>query len=166
MEQYNRELFRLQQRAVTQPAVETSQKVEASAPLPATEHSVFTAPLTIRATSANGAVPIADALVIVTREENGQEVVQASRLTNQSGLTEPVILPAVDPALTLTPGNAIPSLVYDVTVAAPDYYRARIRSIPLYGGIPTELPVSLVPLPEFADGANSEIQYDTPPIDL
>lgn len=135
-------------------------------PPPPASPTAFTAPLTVRVTSANGAIPIPDALVIITREEDGETIVEASRITNDSGLAEPVLLPAVDPTLTLQPGNNLPRIVYEVTVAAPDHYRARISDIPLYGGIPTELPVSLVPLPEFADDPQQEMRYVTPPINL
>lgn len=171
MEQYNRELLRMQQRAGNPPPppappTPPTPPPAAPQPTPPAPPTTFTAPLKVRVTSANEAIPIPDALVIITREENGATVVEASRITNSSGLTEPVILPAVDPALTLQPGNNIPRIVYEVTVAAPDHYRARISDIPLYGGIPTELPVSLVPLPEFADDPQQEIRYNTPPINL
>lgn len=157
MERYNQELLTMQQRAGNPPPPQ---------PTPPAPPTTFTAPLTVRVTSANEAIPIADALVIVTREENGETIVEASRITNDSGLAEPIILPAVDPVLTLQPGNSIPRIVYEVTVAAPDHYRTRISNIPLYGGVPTELPVSLVPLSEFANDPEQEIRYDTPPINL
>ena len=164
MERYNQELLTMQQRAgnAPPPPAPPSQPT----PPPPSPPTAFTAPLTVRVTSANEAIPIPDALVIVTREENGEAIIEGSRITNDSGLTEPILLPAVDPALTLRPGNNIPRIVYEVTAAAPDHYRARISNIPLYGGIPTELPVSLVPLPEFANDSEQEIRYDTPPINL
>ena len=162
MEKYARELRDLGERA-EQAATTPTPPPPAPVPPPTGR---FTAPLTVRVTAAGEAIPIADALVVITREENGETVVEATRLTNQSGLTESASLAAVDPALTLQPGTAIPSILYDVTVSAPDYYRAVIRRIPLYGGIPTELPVSLIPLPEFSENTNEEMQYDTPPIDL
>ncbi len=171
MERYNQELLNLQQRAGNPPPPPAPPAPPAPPPSPQptpppTPPTTFTPPLTVRVTSANGAIPIPDALVVVTREENGEMVVEASRITNNSGLAEPVILPAVDPVLTLQPGNTIPRIVYEVTVAAPDHYRTRISGIPLYAGIPTELPVSLVPLPEFSDVPQQEIRYITPPINL
>lgn len=169
MERYNQELLTMQQRAGNPPpppAPPPPATPPRPTPPPPAPPTAFTAPLTVRVTSANEAIPIPDALVIVTREENGETIVEASRITNGSGLTEPIVLPAVDPALTLRPGSNIPRIVYEVTVAAPDHYRARISNIPLYGGIPTELPVSLVPLSEFANGPEREIRYDTPPINL
>ena len=162
MEKYEQELRALQQRGAPPPVATPAPPTPSAPPAPST----FTAPLRVRVTSANEAIPIPNALVIVTREENGETVVEASRLTDQSGLTEPIVLSAADPALTLQPGTAVPLIVHEITVAAPDHYRARIRNIPLYGGIPTELPVSLIPIPEFAEDTEREMQYDTPPIDL
>ncbi len=162
MDKYSRELRDLQQRAAQAAPAEPAPVPVVTTP----SAGPFTAPLTVRVTAAGEAIPIPDALVVITREEGGETVVEASRLTNQSGLTESVSLAAVDPALTLQPGTVIPSILYDVTVSAPDYYRAVIRRIPLYGGIPTELPVSLIPLPEFSENTEQEMQYDTPPIDL
>lgn len=161
MEKYSRELRDLQQRAAV--AESPIQTVVAA---PIEQPRSFTAPLTVRVTAANEAIPIADALVIVTRTVNDETVVEASRITNANGLTESMSLAAVDPALTLRPGTVIPDILYDVSVSAPDYYRALIRRIPLYGGIPTELPVSLIPIPESPDTPIREIEYDTPPIDL
>lgn len=158
MEKYGQELRDLQQRSSATPAVSIPSEP------PASEPQNFTAPLTVRVTAANEAIPVADALVTVTRQENGETITEATRLTNQSGLTEPIILSAVDPSLTLQPGTVIPPIVHEVTVSAPQYYRMRISDIPLYGGIPTELPVALIPLPEFSDG--DELQFDTPPINL
>lgn len=172
MERYNQELLNMQHRAENSsppPARPAPPAPPAPTPQPTPppdSPTAFTAPLTVRVTSANGAIPIPDALVVITREENGETIVEASRITNNSGLAEPVVLPAVDPVLTLQPGNNIPHIVYEVIVAAPYHYRARISDIPLYGGIPTELPVSLVPLPELADDPQQEIRYVTPPINL
>ncbi len=158
MEKYGQELRELQQRSAT---ANTAPAPEAPVPV---QQRAFTAPLVVRVTAANEAIPVADALVTVTRVENGETITEATRLTNQNGLTEPIRLSAVDPSLTLQPGTVIPSIVHEVTVSAPQYYRMRISDIPLYGGIPTELPVALIPLPEFSDG--DELQFDTPPINL
>ena len=163
MERYEQELRDLNTRSAIVPPVAQPTTV---APSDRTAPHAFTAPLVVRVTSAGGAIPIADALVVVTRDQNGETIIEGSRITDQSGLTEPLVLSAVDPSLTLSPGTVIPSILYDVSVAAPDHYRTRVSRIPLYGGIPTELPVSLVPLPEFAEQDDRELRYDMPPIDL
>ena len=192
MERYNQELLQMQQRVPTptpdSPIPVPAQVSEFDPPIPAqppvsepaapdmppSAFSVesappagaFTAPLQVRVTAASDAIPIPDALVVVTRREGDQTIVEATRLTDQSGLTEPIVLAAVDPALTLQPGNNIPKIVHEVSVSAPGYYRTRVSDIPLYGGIPTVLPVTMIPLPERTDEPQREIQYVTPPLNL
>ncbi len=153
---YQQELQRLQQQS--QPAA----RVPAVTSAPPTPQE-FTAPFSVRVTAAGGAVPIAGARVSVS-SQNG-EVLQ-TRLTDQSGLTEVMLLPAVDPALTLTPTPAFTPILYDISVAAPGYYRVRTVGVPLFGSIPTQLPIALVPLPEFDDGMSEQTNFVTPPSDL
>ncbi len=156
---YQEELQRLQQKSRPVAAV----PVQNNASVSETTPKEFTAPFSVRVTAAGGAVPIEGARVSVSNQ-NG-EVLQ-TRLTDQSGLTEVMLLPAVDPALTLVPTPAFTPILYDVAVAAPGYYRVRTVGIPLYGSIPTQLPIALVPLPEFDDGSSEQTNFVTPPIGL
>ena len=114
----------------------------------------------VRVTAANEAIPLADALVIIRRESDNEIV--STMVTGISGLTDTVTLPATDPALTLQPTTAFTPITYDVQVAAPGYYRVRNTGIPLYGGIKTLLPISMIPLPEFEDPDARELSFDTP----
>lgn len=150
---YQQELQRLQNKA--RPAASV-----AVTPPPSKD---FTAPFSVRVTAASGAVPIEGARVSVSNQ-NG-DVLQ-TRLTDQSGLTEVMLLPAVDPALTLAPEPSFTPVLYNITVEAPGYYRVRTVGVPLYGGIPTQLPITLVPLPEFDDGSREQTNFITPPIAL
>lgn len=158
---YQQELQRLQQKAV--PAVAAPPAVQNSTPTPPPTPQEFTAPFSVRVTAAGGAVPIEGARVTVA-SQNG-EVLQ-TRLTDQSGLTEVMVLPAVDPALTLTPEPSFIPILYEILVAAPGYYRVRTVGVPLYGGIPTQLPITLIPLPEFDDGSSEQTNFVTPPTGL
>ncbi len=133
---------------------------------PAPQPGGFTAPLQVRVSTAGGAVPLPGALVVISSQGKNGAVLKQTRFTDNSGLTEPVLLPAVDPALTQQPNTPIPPIVYEVAVSAPGFYRVRAVGVPLYGGIPTQLPVVLIPLPEFSDAAGEELQFPTPPINL
>lgn len=159
---YQQELQRLQQQARPVAAV-PAPPAENHTPVPAPTPREFTAPFSVRVTAAGGAVPIEGARVTVSAQ-NG--AVLQTRLTDQSGLTEVMLLPAVDPALTLTPEPSFVPILYDITVAAPGYYRVRTVGVPLYGGIPTQLPIALIPLPEFDDGSSEQTWFVTPPNDL
>lgn len=121
------------------------------------------ASLQVRVTAANEAIPIPNALVTISRETESGPVLEQVRLTGISGLTEPVLLPATDPALTLHPSNeAIPLITYEIQIAAPGYYRVRNNGVPLYGGIATVLPVTMIPLPEFEEENATELEFNTP----
>lgn len=149
---YEQELMQLKKTAV--PAVSS----------PSTPTSV--ANFQVRVTAANEALPIQGALVTVRRELDNETVLERTVITGISGLTEVITLPATDPALTLSPDSTFVPITYEVDVVAPRYYRVRNNGIPLYGGIDTVLPVSLIPLPEF-ENEDSDIQtFDTPRNDL
>lgn len=119
--------------------------------------------LQVRVTAANEAIPIPNALVTISRETDGEPTLEQVRLTGISGLTEPVLLPATDPSLTLNPSAGdIPLITYEIQIAAPGYYRVRNNGVPLYGGIATVLPVTMIPLPEFEEEDTTELEFNTP----
>ena len=150
---YEQELMLLKQTAVTTVA-------------PVTESSASEANFQVRVTTANEALPVRGALVTVRRETEDGAVTERTMITGISGLTEAVLLPATDPALTLSPENGFTPITYEVDITAPRYYRVRSSGVPLYGGVDTVLPVSLVPFPEFDDGATAKLTFDTPHNDL
>ena len=149
MERYEQELMKLKQSAVPVAAQNTP-------------HAEITAPFQVRVTAANEAIPIADALVVIRREtENGPQLTN-TLLTGISGLTDTVTLSATDPTQTLQPNENTAPVTYEVQVSASGYYRVKNTGIPLYGGIKTVLPVSMIPLPEFADQNETELEFSTP----
>lgn len=147
MARYEQELLMLQEKAV--PVISTATEPPASP----------TATLQVRVTAANEAIPIANALVVIRGENNA---VQQIQLTDISGLTPPLTLPATDPALTLQPEETIPLVLYTIEVSAPGYYRIKNLDVPLFGGIATVQPVSMIPLPEFEEPDRTELEYRIP----
>lgn len=126
----------------------------------------YTATFQVRVSAADGALPVEGASVSISRPyPNGNELLRVLT-TDRSGLTETIELPAADPALTLQPNLPIVQAVYDVLVTADGYSRVRTTGIPLYGGIPTVLPIRLIPLPEFNDNSGEQVNPTTPPMGL
>jgi hypothetical protein len=154
MERYEKELFELRQQAV--PVMTQPQE-----PTPSPAPFFATAPLQIRVTAANEAIPIPNALVVISRENGTERTVVKTVLTGNSGTTEPLLLPATDPALTLKPETDIPLVTYEIQVSAPGYYRIRSSGIPLYGGVPSVVPLTMIPLPEFKE-PEAELDYEVP----
>jgi len=149
MQRYQQELMTLREKAI--PAVTAA---------PANETP--TASLQVRVTAANEALPIANALVVIRCQNGESSVLEQMQLTDISGLTPPLILPATDPALTMQPENKIQFVEYTIEVSAPGYYRVRNVDVPLFGGIPTVQPVSMIPLPEFEEPDRTELEFRVP----
>ncbi len=184
MAQYEQELMQLRRQAVpaapppdSSPAPLSAAPPEASAhfqgnlsqeqpPADSTDAPAFSAALQVRVTAAHEALPIPNALVTVRREPTDTAADKQVRLTGISGLTDPLSLPATNPALTLQPAAAVPLVTYEITVSAPGYYRVRSSGIPLYGGIAAVQPVSLIPLPEWGALHDVEQSFPIPRIPL
>lgn len=170
MEKYQQELMNLQKQAV--PVTQTAVPVKApAAPVPTADPSpddaktpdAVTAPqatLQVRVTAANQAIPIAGAVVTIFGTGNSTPL--SVQLTDISGLTEPVTLPATDPALTQQPEENLDLVTYDIHVTDPRYFAVRNSGVPLFGGIATVQPVTLIPLPEFEEPGTTELNFSVP----
>ncbi len=164
MERYEQELMQLRRQATP---VTTPSEAQAENP-PAEEAAAeeFTTTLQVRVTAANEAVPIPNALVSVSRNTPEGPRLQQVLLTDISGLTEPITLPATDPSLTLQPEENIPLVTYEIQIAAPGYFRVLNSDVPLFSGVPTVQPVAMIPLPEFEEPNVTELQFRVPRNDL
>lgn len=158
MDQYQQELMQLHRQAsIASPELATEEP-------PATESPASAATLQVRVTSANQAVPIVQAVVTIQEEENAPPL--HVLLTDTSGLTTPVLLPATNPALTEAPVKNLAIVTYTVLVTAPGYFSVRNVNVPLFGGIATVQPVAMIPLPEFEEPNATELFFSVPKNDL
>ena len=110
--------------------------------------------LVVRASAASGAIPVSGATVIIRASANTQPLVTLAVLvTDESGLTEPVSVPTPPISESLSPGGKQPFAEISTEVSAEGYITASNINIPIYPGITSVQPVTLVPLPESAAGA-------------
>lgn len=126
------------------------------------------ASLQVQTFTAREALPVQGALVTITSSHpiNGDEL-QYVVVTDQNGFTPPVVVPATDRNLTLSPSaSAIPITSYDILVAAPGFFRVRNQNVPVYGGIAAVQPVEMIPIPEMGDDSQERIYENTPPQNL
>lgn len=114
-----------------------------------------TGALTVSVFTANQLYPVVGAQVTVT-EENSDEVL-ANSITDRSGRTTQFVLSAPSASMSQEPTVAIPFAEYKVTVKHPDFFEAVIENVQIFGGVLTQLPVNLVPLPELSDGNNTKV---------
>lgn len=114
--------------------------------------------LIVRATTARGAIPLEGANVTVRNRlpefEEGRGDAVVSSVTDRSGNTQRIALPAPPRAASETPGDAKPYSTYDIEVFADGYYQHRYYGIPIFDGITAVQQADLIPLPEngFPDG--------------
>lgn len=106
--------------------------------------------LVVEVRTANGAIPIENALVYVYPLENSESSIYSLR-TDSSGRTERVALGTVSKDLSTSPGNNEPYTSYNVTVTAPGFYSSDRGRVPIFEGVTAILPFNLIPLSEYAD---------------
>lgn len=114
--------------------------------------------LRVSVRAAREALPIPDALVLVTgsdRENDDTDAIYSLR-TDEDGLTEVVELSAPSASLSMTPGNPKPYGVYNITVQKDGYGSVENVGVPIFDGIVSTQPVALVPLSEFETDPEGE----------
>ena len=121
----------------------------------------------VRVTTASGAIPLEDALVTIReyRTGSGGDIV-ATLMTNSSGLTDKVSLPAPPKSLSLSPGNGKSYSSYIIEVKKDGYNNQQYINVPIFDGIIAVQNADLVPLPENgetdrADPYNPGIFYES-----
>lgn len=124
--------------------------------------------LQIRVTSAGGAFPIEDAVVMVLSDPLGggaQSSVIRTLRTDASGLTETVPLPAPSRTLSQSPGSGKPYATYNIAVYKDGYYSVEGLGIPVFDGIVSTQAINLLPrdglMPE--KSRNPELVIDEAP---
>lgn len=111
--------------------------------------------LQIRAATGTQAIPIANAHVTVYREEGGKKLLHQVMVTNRSGETPTVQLPAPPESLSESPGNKNPFSTYTILVHADGFQPVQNIHVPIFANIRTIQPVNLIPLEEFPENPNA-----------
>lgn len=109
--------------------------------------------IVVRAQTALGSFPVPEATVIVSRKRNGTNEVVNFQLTDKSGITSPISVPAPPKADSQNPSESLPFADYNITVRNPLYYTAVTDNVQVFGDELTILVVELTPLPEFVNEA-------------
>ena len=105
--------------------------------------------LVVRVSAASGAVPVSGATVIIRSSQNEPPVtVLASLITDESGLTEPILVVTPPASESLSPGGRQPFAEISTEVSADGYFTSSNLNIPIYPGITSIQPVTLIPLPD------------------
>lgn len=101
--------------------------------------------LIFQVTGGQGAFPVPNATILLTKQLNDQQSLSFTVVTDESGKTVPVSLPAPSRELSQRPGNGIVFATYQAKISAPNYVTTEIHDLPVFDGITTIQPVSLSP---------------------
>lgn len=108
--------------------------------------------LQIEVTAADDAVPVRNAVVIVSREAGDKNYLLSILTTDSSGRTPAISLPAPVKEQTEDPAVILPKTPYadyQVRVEADGFYPAGNTAVPVFASIKSIQPFELIPLPEY-----------------
>lgn len=98
--------------------------------------------------TANNALPLPGVTVLITNGSGRNMRLEYTAITNASGETEKIPLPAPPLAFSLdSDETAIPYSTYDVSVYADGYYRQISEKVPVFPGTTSRQIFSMIPLP-------------------
>ena len=104
--------------------------------------------LVVQVTTANTAIPLQGATVIISRDEPESADVLYQLRSGNDGRTERVELPAPPRADSQRPSSDPPYTTYNIEVRMPQYQTGIWRAVPIFDGITSMQQANLVPLPE------------------
>ncbi|MBO4429486.1 MAG: hypothetical protein J5832_05985 [Clostridia bacterium] len=105
--------------------------------------------LIVRVTSADAAIPVGDATVVVRTVDDARTRIFAVMITDESGETDAVFVPTPSPSLSLSPSpGSLPYSTVNIEVSAPGYYDAAYLNVPVFSGITSVQNVNMLALPD------------------
>ncbi len=103
--------------------------------------------LRVAARTGDGAFPVEGASVTIAVRRNGTERLAYHLLTDDSGETPTVSMPAPPASLSQTPEDAQPFTIVDIRIFANGYFRAEMLNVPIFAGVTSLQTFQLIPLP-------------------
>lgn len=123
--------------------------------------------LTVQVYTADQALPVGNANVVVTKASgSGEELVKVMK-TNRSGKTEPLELLA-PPAENSQSPDAVGERFYkyNIRVDYPGYYSMENINVPVFAGQTAIQPFALIPLPLYEESGKQIVTIEEEPVEL
>ena len=106
--------------------------------------------LIVKASTASGAIPVEGVTVVVSGIDEGNSDLLFSLITNESGLTKRISLPAPPSTLSSSPNpSATPYSRYNIDVYKDGYYPQHYTGVPIFSGITAVQNARIVPIAQF-----------------
>lgn len=97
-------------------------------------------------TTGSGAVPIENAVVLITKKENGKTYLLKMLISDESGSTETVALPAPNVSFSETPDpTEKPFADYYISAYADGFYAENDMEVPVFSDVKSIQPIALIP---------------------
>lgn len=121
--------------------------------------------LTARAYMSYAQIPLEDVAVVIAAQD-GTAI--AMRLTNRSGLTEPISVPTPEASESQAPeeNGARPFTGVTVYAFKNDFEQIVARNVQIFPGVTTVQDLEMIPLSELPDRWDENVLYSTPPQNL
>ena len=104
--------------------------------------------LTVRVTTARGAIPLDGATVTVTGNTGGNSGVIGVYSSGGDGLTDKIALPAPPRANSETPNGGVPFYTYNIEIVREGYFNQTYQNVPVFEGITAMQTAEMIPLPK------------------
>ena len=105
--------------------------------------------LIIKVSTANGAIPIENASVIIQGKDESNQNVLLSLLTNRDGLTPKITLPAPSSNLSQAPTpSQKPYSTYNIDVFKEGYYPQHYNGVPIFQNVTAVQNAHIIPIAE------------------
>lgn len=102
--------------------------------------------ITVNVRTAGGALPVEGAMITISTSDGINSTVVAVMLTDSSGASEIISLPAPPRSESRSPGNEPVCSYYTVDTGRDGYYSVVNTNVPVFDGVTSVQPVFLVPL--------------------
>ena len=103
--------------------------------------------LVVRATTASGAYPVEGVNIDISGASDVGADTRISVLTNENGVTQPLLLPAPPRTLSLSPDSKGEVYGrYDIEIFKEGYYRKKLFDVAVFSGITSVLPINMIPI--------------------
>lgn len=118
----------------------------------------------LRAYESYAELPLKDVAVVITADD-GTAI--AMRLTDRSGMINPIAIPVPDKSESLEPGSEKPPYTsINLYAYLPGYEQIIAEDLQVFADTTTYQDLEMVPLSEMPDDLDQTIEYDTPPQNL
>lgn len=114
--------------------------------------------LLVKTFTARRTFPVEGAVVEVAKVFPTGKYIISKTLTNESGMTDILLLPTARKPLSLAPGDPEPYATYTVTVSHPNFVTTRITDVPVFDETTSVQTVDLIP-PSASPTGNEIIEY-------